>query len=50
MGSEDSDKDEDGNPTLNNYADFQVAENEGWNDVLNQLVVNQHVDPQALFN
>ena len=41
--------DEDRDPTLNNYADFQVAETKGWKNVLGQLIVNTHVDPQALF-
>ena len=38
------------NPTLNNYADFQYAETKGWDVILNQLIVNQHVVPQALFD
>jgi len=42
--------DEDRNPTLDDYADFQFAETKGWNDVLTRLIGNQHVVPQELFD
>ena len=42
--------DEARDPTRDDYAAFRVAESNGWTDVLNQLIVHKHVNPQELFD